>query len=63
MRVAYKAFPEGLFTGTPNQNVTEAAKPPKEVIPATQKEFDVHDVDRLNMYLDSALSDRSTGSK
>ncbi|XP_063433510.1 centrosomal protein of 41 kDa B-like isoform X1 [Mytilus trossulus] len=63
MRIAYKTFPEGLFTGTPNQNVTEAAKPPKQIIPATQKDFDQHDIDRLNMYLDNALQDRSTGSR
>ncbi|CAC5410319.1 CEP41 [Mytilus coruscus] len=63
MRIAYKTFPEGLFTGTPNQNVTEAAKPPKEIIPASQKDFDQHDIDRLNMYLDNALQDRSTGSR
>ena len=63
MRIAYKTFPEGLFTGTPNQNVTEAARPPKEIIPASQKDFDQHDIDRLIMYLDNALADRSSGSK
>lgn len=48
---------------SPNQNVTEAARPPKEIIPASKKDFELHDIDRLNIYLDNALTDRSSDSK
>ncbi|KAL3853498.1 hypothetical protein ACJMK2_017034 [Sinanodonta woodiana] len=63
MRIAYKSFPEGLFTGTPNQNVTESSKPPAENLPATKKTFDQSDLNNLGLYLDNALSDRSVGSR
>ncbi|XP_033746457.1 centrosomal protein of 41 kDa-like isoform X3 [Pecten maximus] len=63
MRVAYKAFPEGLFTGTPSQKVTEAKNPPTTVLNSSKDRFTEEDIDRLHVYLDSALSDRSVGSR
>lgn len=63
MRVAYKVFPVGLFTGTPNLIVTEAKIRPTELVPAVKKEFSVEDLCYLHQHLDSALADRSVGSK
>ncbi|XP_060069564.1 centrosomal protein of 41 kDa B-like [Ylistrum balloti] len=63
MRVAYKAFPDGLFTGTPKQSVTEAKQAPTVKVPASKDRLSEGDIDKLHMYLDSALSDRSVGSR
>ena len=62
MRVGYKVCPEGLFTGTPNENITDGVKIPNKR-PACQKTFTVEDIDKLTMYIDGALADSSVGSK
>ena len=63
LRIAYRYFPEGLMTGTPNQNITETTKPPKTKEKASQKSFTTFDLEKLHTQLDSQLSDRSVGSK
>ena len=63
MKVAYKMFPEGLMTGTPPPVVTETPRPPSEMHMAQKGHFDQSDLDNLNIYLDSQLMDKSSGSK
>ncbi|KAK3102640.1 hypothetical protein FSP39_012820 [Pinctada imbricata] len=63
MRIAYKVCPDGLFTGTPNMNITEATKPPTCIVKASQKDFCTEDINKLTMYIDNALADSSVGSK
>lgn len=63
MKVAYKIFPEGLFTGTPNQVITESKHPPKEICPANQDKFTSFDYERLETSLDKSLQDKSVGSR
>ncbi|XP_061175977.1 centrosomal protein of 41 kDa-like isoform X2 [Saccostrea echinata] len=63
MRIAYRYFPEGLMTGTPNQNITESTKPPKTKEKASQKTFTTFDLEKLHTQLDNQLSDRSVGSR
>ncbi|XP_078310045.1 centrosomal protein of 41 kDa-like isoform X2 [Crassostrea virginica] len=63
LRIAYRYFPEGLMTGTPNQNITESTKPPKTKEKASQKSFTTFDLEKLHTQLDSQLSDRSVGSR
>lgn len=62
MRIAYRFFPEGLLTGTPNQNITDSSKPPKTKEKASQKSFNTFDLEKLHSQLDRELSDRSVGS-
>ncbi|XP_046548729.1 centrosomal protein of 41 kDa-like isoform X2 [Haliotis rubra] len=61
LKVAYKNYPEGLITGTLPMSVTE--KKPKKIEPADQKHFCSDDIDRLSIYLDTALKDQSVGSR
>ncbi|XP_069141222.1 centrosomal protein of 41 kDa-like isoform X2 [Argopecten irradians] len=63
MRVAYKTFPEGLFTGTPSQKVTEAKNPPKTIVNASQDRLTAEDCDKLEMCLNNALKDKSSSSR
>ncbi|XP_021349170.1 centrosomal protein of 41 kDa-like isoform X2 [Mizuhopecten yessoensis] len=63
MKVAYQKFPNGLLTGTPSQNVTEAKHPPTNMVKASKEKLSEEDVNGLHMQLDAALSDRSTGSR
>ncbi|XP_056001721.1 centrosomal protein of 41 kDa-like [Ostrea edulis] len=63
MRIAYRFFPEGLLTGTPNQNITDSSKPPKTKEKASQKSFNTFDLEKLHSQLDRELSDRSVGSR
>ncbi|CAL1539048.1 unnamed protein product [Lymnaea stagnalis] len=73
MKVAYKLFPEGLFTGTLPQSILDdiaqgqkVAKvkieaPPK--LPADIESFTPELIDKLCTYLDSSASDRSLSSR
>ena len=63
MKVAYKMFPEGLITGSPPPVVSETPRPPTEMHMAEKSQFDQSDMDNLNVYLDSQLMDKSSGSK
>lgn len=59
--MAVSRFPEGLVTGTIPAAIS--GKVVKTPAPASQKEFVVEDIDKLEMYLDAALQDHSIGSK
>lgn len=61
LKVAYKLFPEGLVSGTPNAAVLGFK--PKTVKPATRNNFTTDDIDKIEIYLDNALQDRSIGSE
>jgi len=63
LRVSYKMFPSGLITGTPNQNITDAKNPPKEIEKASQDVFTAEDIMNLDNALESVLKDGSVGSK
>ena len=64
MKVAYKIFPEGLFTGTPPQSVTETPRTPGAHMEMAGKNvFDQEDLEKISIYLDNALCDKSSGSK
>uniref|UniRef100_A0A2C9KQ10 Rhodanese domain-containing protein n=2 Tax=Biomphalaria glabrata TaxID=6526 RepID=A0A2C9KQ10_BIOGL len=73
LKVAYKMFPEGLITGTvPQAVLDEVAQPPKSAkskaqstarVPATQDSFTPELIDKLCGYLDTSVTDRSTGSR
>ena len=59
--MAVKTFPEGMCTGT--VPVSVGGPKTKTIIPASQKEFTVEDIDKVEIYLDNALQDHSIGSK
>ncbi|KAL5014489.1 hypothetical protein ScPMuIL_008759 [Solemya velum] len=63
MKVAYRIFPEGFLTGTPSPNVTENQKIIGESKMANQEKFTLEDVDKLLMYSDRSMVDRSVGSR
>lgn len=63
MKVAYRIFPEGFLTGTPSPNVTENQKIIGESKMANQEKFTLEDVDKLLMYSDRSMVDRSVGSE
>ena len=56
-------FPEGLLTGSPPPVVSETPRPPTEMHMADKEHFGPADLDNLNVYLDSQLMDKSSGSK
>ncbi|XP_052782273.1 centrosomal protein of 41 kDa-like isoform X2 [Mya arenaria] len=64
MKVAYKMFPEGLFTGQPPVAVTETprntARTPDM---ANRDRFSMEDLEKIGIYLDNALCDKSSGSR
>lgn len=62
MKLAHKLVPEGLITGTPPPNVTGGTKC-KNPFPASQNNFSAADIDKIEIYLDHALQDKSIGSK
>ena len=51
------------MTGTPPPVVTETPRAPSEIHMAGKDHFDQSDLDNLNIYLDSQLMDKSSGSK
>ncbi len=61
LKLAYKLFPEGLFTGTPPQSITGVKC--KDPMTAWQTNFSFEDIDKVEIYLDGALQDKSIGSK
>ena len=61
MKLAHKLVPEGLLTGTPPPSMTGAKS--REPVPAMQRHFSPADIDKVEIYLDSALQDKSIGSK
>lgn len=61
MKLALKLFPEGLFTGTPPFELTGVK--PKVVKPADQTRFTNQDINKVEIYLDNALQDKSIGSE
>ena len=61
MKLAYKLVPEGLLTGTPPPSMTGAKS--RDPVPGTQRHFSPTDMDKIEIYLDSALQDKSIGSK
>ncbi len=61
MKLAYKLIPEGLLTGSPPQNVTGTKC--KNPFPAMQNNFTTSDIDKIEIYLDNALQDKSIGSR
>lgn len=63
MKVAYKIIPEGLFTGIPPPTVTETPRSSRHPEPGCQEKFTDEDLEKIGIYLDNALCDKSTGSK
>ena len=64
MKVAYKMFPEGLFTGHPPVSVTETPRQPtKGEECACRDKFTYDDLEKIGIYLDNALCDKSSGSE
>lgn len=63
MKVAYKLFPEGLFTGTPPIGVTETPRTNKKPEKANKDKFTMEDLEKIGIYLDNALCDKSSGSR
>ena len=68
--MATRVFPEGLITGTVPASLLEgggtkpkASQPPTAREPADKMDFTQEDLDSLVIYMDSALSDNSSGSK
>ena len=61
MKLAHKLVPEGLLTGTPPPSMTGAKS--REPVPAMQRHFSTADIDKIEIYLDSALQDKSIGSE
>ena len=61
LKLAYKLFPEGLFTGTPPQSISGVKC--KDPMTAWQTTFTFEDIDKVEIYLDGALQDKSIGSK
>ena len=61
MKLALKMFPDGLFTGTPPFDLTGVK--PKSTKPASQRAFCNDDINKIEMFLDNALQDKSVGSK
>ena len=61
MKVAYKQFPEGLFTGSipPTITGTRARSETK----ADDSTFSQQDIDSLEILLDSHFTDKSPGSE
>ena len=64
MKVAYQKFPSGFLTGTIPEHLVEnqSGKSKKKAEPAKQDAFTHDDIDTLELYLDNALKDHSTGS-
>ncbi|KAK7102620.1 centrosomal protein of 41 kDa-like isoform X2 [Littorina saxatilis] len=71
LKVAGKVFPDGLLTGTLPLSLMEPPNPKAKNHPVTAREsadksksdFTMHDLDCLVTYMDSALSDNSSGSR
>ncbi|XP_052285777.1 centrosomal protein of 41 kDa A-like isoform X2 [Dreissena polymorpha] len=64
MKVAYKIFPEGLFTGHPPVAVTETPRQPNRTYESANREkFTMEDLEKIGIYLDNALCDKSSGSR
>ncbi|CAH1783396.1 unnamed protein product [Owenia fusiformis] len=61
LKMAWKSFPKGLITGTVPFSISNQKT--KQVLPATQKEFDNDDIDELLLQLDNVLEDKSVGSR
>jgi len=61
MKLALKMFPDGLFTGTPPFDLTGVK--PKSTKPAVQRVFSNEDINKIEMFLDNALQDKSVGSE
>jgi len=64
MKVAYKIFPEGLLTGSPPLTVTETPRSTSRAeVAANRDKFTHEDLEKIGIYLDNALCDKSSGSK
>lgn len=63
MKVAYKIFPEGFLTGSPPLTVTETPRSTPRTERADRDKFTHDDLEKLGIYLDNALCDKSSGSK
>ena len=64
MKVGYKIFPEGFLTGSPPPGVTETLRTPGgPTEKACKEQFDQDDLEKISIYLDNALCDKSCGSK
>lgn len=63
MKVAYKIIPEGLFTGSPPLSVTETPRSTPRTEMANRDKFTHEDLEKIGIYLDNALCDKSTGSE
>lgn len=63
MKVAYKIFPEGFLTGSPPLTVTETPRSTTRTERADRDKFTHDDLEKLGIYLDNALCDKSSGSK
>lgn len=69
--MAARVFPEGLVTGTVPASLLDgggarpkaASQPPTAREPADKTDFTQDDLNILIIYMDSALSDNSSGSK
>ena len=61
MKLAHKLVAEGLLTGTPPPSMTGAKS--RDPVPAMQRHFSTADIDKIEIYLDSALQDKSIGSE
>jgi hypothetical protein len=61
LKLALKLFPEGLLTGTPPFELTGVK--PKVVKRANQARFTNQDINKVEIYLDNALQDKSIGSE
>ena len=63
MKVAYKIFPEGLLTGTPSEVVSETPRTKRKPEMADRNKFTSEDIEKIEIYLNNALCDKSSGSK
>ncbi|XP_045165304.2 centrosomal protein of 41 kDa-like isoform X2 [Mercenaria mercenaria] len=63
MKVAYKIFPEGLLTGTPPLAVTETPRSKQKPEMADREKFTSEDLAKIEIYMDNALCDKSSGSR
>jgi hypothetical protein len=63
MKVAYKIFPEGLLTGTPSDTVSETPRSKRKPEMADRDKFTADDLAKIDIYLNNALCDKSSGSK
>ncbi|XP_060572201.1 centrosomal protein of 41 kDa-like isoform X3 [Ruditapes philippinarum] len=63
MKVAYKIFPEGLLTGTPSDTVSETPRSKRKPEMADRDKFTADDLAKIDIYLNNALCDKSSGSR